>query len=355
MLANLEKGNPLILKGSPFERGLLQAKLCPEMIEPVRKNILSQLCEYKELLQLEKITSYLEQQTKITKELFPEVFGEIKGIAKGFALSIANLFGFYHLRIVRDMDGCTSWALSLPHQGAIVGKNRDLAANNQVFQRVFLHNDPDWKGRKILSVGSLGAPCAYSSGMNSSGFCLGDTNILTSDHGLGACRYFLMPFLLATCNSVDQALKKISELPHAGGGSLTLADGNEKITIVELGHHDLNVKKETDWLAITNHFTSTKLAPSNLRSGRQSEIENSEDRLRYITSKMPGIYQDFSLKKATEIMKNHSQPGGLCRHGKSDSSSTISGSLYTCRNRELYFSDGNPCDSLWYEFSFSFD
>lgn len=341
----------MILKGSAFERGLLQAKLCSEMIAPVRENILTQLSKHEDLLQSDKAKHYLREQTKITEALFHDVFEEIKGIAKGFTLRVVDLLRFYHLRILRDLDGCTTWVISHAAEGAIVGKNRDLVFGNQALQRVFVHIDPAWQGKKNLSVGSLGAPCAYSSGINSDGFCLADTNILTSDHGLGACRYFLMPFLLATCNSVDQALKKISELPHAGGGSLTLADGNGKIAVVELGHHNLNMKKETDWLAITNHFTSAKLAPTNLRSGRQLEIENSEDRLRYITRKMPAIYQDSSLVPATEIMKNHRQPGGLCRHGESDASSTISGSLYNCRDRKLCFSDGNPCNSPWYEFS----
>ena len=59
------------------------------------------------------------------------------------------------------------------------------------------------------------------------------------------------------------------------------------------------------------------------------------------------------LDKAIEMMKSHDQEGGICRHHDEDTSTTISGAVYTCGNRKLYFSDGNPCDSLWYEFSLS--
>ena len=345
----------MILKGSPYERGLLQAGLCPEMVGPVRKNVLVQLSKYKELLQSDKSKRYLGEQLKITEKLFSEVFEEVKGIAKGFDLRSIDLFSFYYLQILQDMDGCTSWAVSLSAEGAVVGKNRDLAAGNQALQRVFVHHDPDWQGKKILSLGSLGAPCAYSSGINSEGFCLADTNILTSDHGLGACRYFLMPFLLTTCNNVAQALKKISDLSHAGGGSLTLADSSAEIAVVELGHNHLNAKKSTQWLVKTNHFTSAELGPSNLKAGRQSSIKNSEDRLSFTKRKISVIYRDFDLDKAIEMMKSHDQEGGICRHHDEDSSSTISGAVYTCGNRKLYFSDGNPCDSPWYEFSLSND
>jgi isopenicillin-N N-acyltransferase-like protein len=343
----------LILRGPPYERGLLQAGLCPEMVGPVRENVLVQLSKYKELLQSDKAKRYLAEQIKITGKLFPEVFEEVKGIAKGFDLRVIDLFSFYHLRILQDMDGCTSWAVSLSAKGAVVGKNRDLAVGNHVLQRVFVHQDPDWQGKKILSLGSLGAPCAYSSGINSEGFCLADTNILTSDHGLGVCRYFLMPFLLMTCNSVDQALKKISDLSHAGGGSLTLADSRAEIAVVELGHNHLKAKKSTQWLVKTNHFTSAELGPSNLKSDRQASIKNSEDRLSFTKRKISAIYRDFNLDKAIEMMKSHDQEGGICRHNDGETSPTISGAVYTCGNRKLYFSDGNPCDSPWYEFSLS--
>ena len=341
------------LRGSPYERGLLQAGLCPEMIGPVRENVHVQLGKYQQLLQSDKAKGYLGEQIRITGELFPDVFEEVKGISKGFDLRMIDLFRFYHLRILLDMDGCTSWAVSLSSKQAVVGKNRDLADGNKVFQRVFVHHDPDWQGKKILSLGSLGAPCAYSSGINSQGFCLADTNILTTDHGSGACRYFLMPFLLTTCDNVDQALEKISDLPHAGGGSLALADSHGKIAVVELGHHHLNTQKSIRWLVKTNHFTSAELGPRNLKAGRQSSIKNSEDRLSFTKRKISVIYRDFDLDKAIEMMKSHDQEGGICRHHDEDTSTTISGAVYTCGNRKLYFSDGNPCDSLWYEFSLS--
>ncbi len=278
----MKKGNPLVLKGSPFERGLLQAQLCPEMIEVVRGKILSQLSSNRELLQSEKTGFYLGEQVRITKKLFPEIDEEVRGIARGFELADMDLFQFYHLRIVLDMDGCSSWVVSLPEKGAVLGKNRDLAVGNKVLQRVFIHEDPGWQGNRVLSIGSLGAPFAYSSGINSNGFSLADTNILTSDHGPGSCRYFLMPFLLASCKSVYEATKAISDLPHAGGGALVMADSSTDLAVVELGHSCQDIKKGNQWLAITNHFTSDKLSSANLKLNEPSKLKNSQDRLEFI-------------------------------------------------------------------------
>jgi len=345
-------GKPLILKGSPFERGMLQAELCPEMIDSVRENIISQVDTYKDLLKSDRNRAYLKAQVILTEKYVPEVFDEVKGIAKGFELGIDDLFKFYHLRIIRDMDGCTTWAVSLSGEGAVVGKNRDLAAGSHALQRVFIHQDPAWQQNKILSVGSLGAPCAYSSGINSYGLCLADTNILTSDHGQGICRYFLMPFLLANGKSTGQALKMIADLPHAGGGSLTLGDKFADIAVVELGHTCVDVKTNAPWLAKTNHFDSDQLGSSNIISGRQANIKNSRDRLRFIKGRTRDVHQKFSLEEAIELQRSHGGDSndGICRHIEKDTSSTISGVIYTCVDKSLYFSDGNPCQSPWYKF-----
>ena len=335
-----------------MEQGLLQAKLCPEMVGVVRKTVLVQLNKYKELFQSDKNRYYLKEQIKITKKFFPEVIEEVKGLARGFKLKMVDLFCFYHLRILLDMDGCTSWAVSLKNE-AILGKNRDLADGSHALQRVFIHQDPDRQHKKVLSVGSLGSPCAYSSGINSKGFSLADTSILTLDHGLGACRYFLMPFLLRTCSSVDQALKKISDLPHAGGGSLTMADQNAVVAVVELGHYHQDIEKNKSWQVKTNHFTSDLLSSSNVKSGRQSNLKNSTNRLNFMNTRMPDIYQNFDLKKAIELVKSHDQKNvsGICRHPGKGRSSTISSAIYTCTEKKLSFSDGNPCNSYWYKFS----
>jgi len=335
-----------------MEQGLLQAKLCPGMIIKVRENILSQVNQNRELLQSNKNKYYLKEQIKITERLFPEIIEEVTGIAKGYRLKVSDLFLFYHLRILQDMDGCSTWAVSLKG-GAISGKNRDLAAGNHALQRVFIHQDPDRQQKKVLSVGSLGSPCAYSSGINSEGLCLNDTNIPTLDHGQGACRYFLMPYLLRTCKSVEEALKKISDLPHAGGGSLMLADKSATVAVVELGHINLNIEKGASWLAKTNHFTSQVLCPSNVKSGRQSNLKNSMGRLKFLNTRMPRIYRGFNLEKGIDLVKSHEQGNmdGICRHPEKDASSTISSAIYNCKEIKLYFSDGNPCNSSWYKFS----
>lgn len=352
MTDSFKMGQPIILKGSPYEQGMLQAECCPEMVETVRNSILEQLNNNKALLRSEKNTAIIKEQLKITETYFPETIQEIKGIAKGFKLNILDLFNYYLLRLLLDMDGCSTVAVSLQN-GSILGKNRDLAASSHAMQRVFIHDNPGNHHKKILFVGSLGAPCGYSSGMNTDGFCLADTNIPTTNHGPGLYRYFLMGHLLRTCTSVNQALETITSLPHSGGGALVIADKTRDIAAVEMGHTKQIFKKNLSWLVKTNHFIYSKLSLSNITKGRRAKLKNSMDRLQFMNTELTKLYQNFNLEKIFELLKSHDPENGcsLCRHFEQDSAATISGVVYTCAKKKMYFSNGNPCNSEWYEFS----
>ena len=103
-------------------------------------------------------------------------------------------------------------------------KNRDYRGEHGALQQVFRHRDPERGARVLLCVGSLGSPGAFSSGINSDGLAVADTQIGTRDHGIGWLRYFLMTALLRECGCVADALAFIAAVPHAGGGSLVLGD-----------------------------------------------------------------------------------------------------------------------------------
>ncbi len=344
-------GPLLVLKGEPFARGMLQSEQCPESVDKVRTKVLSLLAENRERFHSTHAKSFIDQQITITRKLMPDIHEEVSGIAHGFGLTFLELYRFYHLRVLLDMDGCTAWAVSDDETGVTIGKNRDLKAKDKDLQRIFVHEDPGWQGRRVLSVGSLGAPCAYSSGINSDGFCLADTNILTSDHGPGICRYFLMPFLLATCRSVEEAIGSISQLPHAGGGSLVMGDAVSEIAAAELGYERQDIEYGGSWLAKTNHFTSRKLSHTNLSSNREAELDNSRNRLRYIEETIPDTFKPFGQEGVLAMMESHSPGAEICRHSDLDESSTISGALFSCRDNTLVFSDGYPCCSSRYGYS----
>lgn len=350
------QAQPIHLTGAPFERGRQQAELFPELIDTVRQAVLGRLEGVREDLEQPAIRQFLRQQWTFSELRAKECLEEMRGIASGFSLSPEDLLAYLHLGVVTDVaqsapheDGCSAWAVSTP-SGGVLGKNRDFRSEHTALQRVFLHSDPAWNGRDILTVGSLGSPGAYSSGINSDGLAVADTQIGTRDHGVGMLRYFLMSVLLVSCTTVEEALQLIVQTVHVGGGSLVIADAAGGVASVELGHSGVSSRKAgKGWLGCTNHFVSAQLAGTQQGLPGAAMDRSSHSRLKFLATTLPGLSEDFRLARAMTMMASHENldSDGLCRHGEDGDAFTISASLYRCQPPSLDFCAGTPCSGGW--------
>lgn len=329
--------------------------------EAVRAAIRGRLRDASALLATPDARAYLRDVAAYTREVAPQSFAEVEGIAEGYGLGFDEVFGFLHLSILSDRDaaagvaadpdGCSAWAVRGPDGAAWVGKNRDFRGEHRAIQRLFLHQDPAWGGRRLLCVGSLGAPAAYSSGINSDGLALADTAIPTSDHGVGLCRYFLMTEILARCATVDQAVAFVRAIDHAGGGSLVLGDAHGDRAAIELGHSAVAVEPGAGDAAVsrTNHFLSDALSGANLKRPGEPMIGSSTGRLATLRAALAGLPGSNVLGWTAVTMASHDDGAqtGLCRHGQDGDSTTLSTALFATADLSLYFCEGNPCRGEW--------
>ena len=321
----------VVLHGSPRQRGLGQARACPGLAPLVRDAVRSRLAA------APRNETFLAAQHDATLALAPEALEEISGIAEGFGLEPREVFDFLHIGCLNDLaaapldtDGCTAFA-----RDGVVAKNRDFRPEHVALQRVFLHEDPAWAGRQVLCVGSLGAPGAWSSGMNSSGFALADTQIATAEHGPGILRYFLMNRLLAHCATVADAIAGIRLVPHAGGGSLVLADRSGAGAAVELRHGRVDIEAGGT-VAHTNHYLA---APDRLPA-----VAHSVGRLETLRAALA----EAPVRDARAVLALHA-PTALCRHAP-DPSPTLAGAIWDTRTLEAAIALGPPCSTGWHRF-----
>lgn len=352
--------NPVVLSGSAFERGRQQAERCPEAAAAVAAAVRGRLSQLADVVGRKESGDYLRAQRELTERLCPEALEEMRGICAGYALREEELFAYLHLGAVCDLvaarrggEGCTAWARPHPRYGALVAKNRDFRGEHLALQRVFRHSDPAWGRRSLLCVGSLGSPGVYSSGINSDGLAVADTNVATSDRGLGWLRYFAMSRLLASCARVAEAVRALRALEHVGGGTLILADAGGAVAAVELGHRALEVEQTSGaWVARTNHFLSRALAGTTLLDASEPLAASSDKRLEVIRAALADG-SEWDLDAASAAMASHG--GGrreaLCRHGEDGDARTLSCSVFYCRPATLHFSSGPPCEAPWLRFT----
>lgn len=336
----------LDLAGAPFERGLAQARLAPESIAPVRGAVRLRLTAAQASLRRPQVRRYLDAQWDFHAERAADELAEMRGVAQGCGIDERELFAYLHLGVIGDLaDGCTAWARSDPVHGALLAKNRDFRGEHLGLQRVFRHVDPSWP-RRVLAVSSLGSPGVYSSGINADGLALADTQVGTSDHGVGLLRYFLMTRLLAKAATVEAALELIASSAHAGGGTLVLADAGGAMAAVELTHGKVSVERSrAGFVARTNHYLDAETAPRWRPAAADPMAGTSAQRLATVQSALSEWSGVPSIDDAFALMSRHDSAAGvaLCRHGQDGDASTISCAVFALTPPTLYFSAGPPC------------
>ncbi|HET9024583.1 MAG TPA: C45 family peptidase [Burkholderiaceae bacterium] len=348
---NIADAVPLRLSGSPWERGAAQAAVRPDLVAAVRAAADRRRDETAAAMNLDAVSRYLDRQFTFAVDQCAGELAEVRGIAQAFGLDARAVFDGLHAGAVSDLataDGCTAWA-ARGTEGALLAKNRDIRADLWALQAVMLHVDASHPMRAVLCVGSLGAPGAYSSGMNRAGLAVADTAIRASSHAMGWLRYFAMTRLLWDCATVDEALDFLGSVPHTGGGSLVLADRDGKVAAVEFAGQSARVER-AERVTRTNHFV-TPGAPSS--SGRgDANAATSPARLRFLRTTLEADGVPSTAAAAAELMAAHADDdAALCRHADADRVRTVSTAIFMTQARELVFAPDYPCLGRWQRFS----
>lgn len=345
------EGVPLRLTGSPWERGAAQAALRPDVVAAVRAAAKRRADEEAAASRRDVVRRYLEQQLAFAVDRCAAELAEVRGIAHAFSLDTRAVFDGLHASAISALaaaDGCSAWAVG-DRDGARLAKNRDIRADLLPLQAVMLHVDVNHSMRTVLCVGSLGAPGAYSSGMNRAGLAVADTAIRAPSYSAGWLRYFAMTRLLWECASVDEALDFLRSVPHAGGGSLVLGDRHGNAAAVEFAGATAAVER-AGLVIRTNHFLTPGAAAA--PGDADANAATSPARLHFLRTSFATDGAPPSTAAAAELMAAHaSGDAALCRHGEGEQVRTVSTAIFVTRTRELMFAPDYPCLGRWLRFS----
>ena len=134
--------------------------------------------------------------------------------------------------------------------------------------------------------------------------------------------------------TVGEALDLMRGLPHAGGGSVVLADASGAAAAVELRHGRVEIEQGA-CVARTNHYTGV---PDCLMP-----VAHSPARLATLRAALA----KFADPRA--ILALHA-PEALCRHDP-DPSPTLAGAVYDTVGRTAAIAFGPPCTAPWRAFA----
>jgi len=334
----------VVLSGDARARGLGQAEARPHAAEAVRTGVLGRLAGVR------SDTPFMRAQRLFVRQHCRAACEEIAGIAEGYSLAEDDLLAFLHLGVLSDLDedGCTAWARRRPECGAIVVKNRDFRSEHAALQCIALHDDPSLPWR-YLTLGSFGAPGAYSSGVNEAGLAVVDTHTAMKNHRPGWLRYFAMTEVLMGDATVADAIDRLKRLPHVGGGCLVLGDAEGDLAAIELTADGIAVERHGAAVARTNHFL---LRPDAIAMHRTDPMARSSNgRL----ARIADVVAETDARVAKSLMASHAEGDGeaLCRHGEDGDALTISSVIYQTSPPMLQVAMGPPCKTAWFDYGFA--
>lgn len=273
----------------------------------------------------------------VCEKVVPKLCDEIRGLADGvhfpyetFACWLLTMYGF------DDIHGCTCFCFS-------DGGKTYLARNSDMFPELKSTSEsilyrPD---QGFTFLGHSTSMVQMEDGINEHGLSVGINFMMTKKYKPGLNTGMLVRHILETCQTVNEAIELINNLPRSSTQNIILADKGGNMAVVECSPYRVVVRKPDPaygYLISSNHFIDPAM---------QTEHANPEDnwymsRDRYAT-----------VQKAMSIMPHGKDNifaqnilsgkfGFICQYEKQLNFDTIWSTVYSLNDLKIFCAEGNP-------------
>lgn len=309
-------------KGSHYQAGLQYGNM-------FKKNNIN---PFKNFILKEKPLKFTEKCIPLYQSFYPEILEEIQGIAEGLKVEqkIVTVFLFSMFCFLLE-NRCSCFAFCRDDK-IILAKNSDfLTTIEKVCDSPYYHLN---KGYSF--IGNTTAWSEIEDGVNEHGLAVALTFIYPTKIAAGLNAGMLVRYLLEKCQTTSQAIQALQKLPIASAQTITLADKNGDIAIVECNCDKVIVRKpENGFLFTTNHFVSPEMATYQY----QGE-DDCYSHQRYQT--MLSAFENHTLSFSFTMDLLSGKKGFLCQYDRKKGMDTIWSCIYDLTERKIYRAEGNP-------------
>jgi|GEM_PF-603464 len=358
-----KSGILILFMTSPFEqgkqRGLVERKAIRHRLAEIYKVL--------EFFEMEKeiLLKIDENKLKYVPERYLE---ECRGIAEGAGVKYEEIIALNYALMFYQLfrDGCTAFIIPKNYStdgSVMLLKNRDLGFR-RLHPQVLSYSRLDGYN-SFIGITSAGSVCWYQ-GVNEKGLVAFNTatpcQIIDPTRAQGMSISTIIRRILEECNSVDDALKFISNTEYNACSNLFLAD-YERAVIIELkAGFSPYIWEISEPDCRSNHY----LFHINPEVKDKMEILVRQQTLtRYARGKMLlKMKEKISLEDLIKISRDHFSgpgPSSICRHPpivgsplmRIMSSTTLSAQIFKLGEKiETYVALGYPCQSEFIRLEF---
>ena len=295
------------------------------------------------------------------KSFTPNEYDEVVGVSEGsdtniedviFALGYSDIFDFLYRdyknksSVNIKSDECTSF-ISPPNcnrsRKIYVGQTWDMPPGTEKYTALFhkmLDDDNEFYSyTTVLGLTHMG--------MNSSGVCIGTTNVATTETEIGLIFPALIQSALSRHNC-KESVEAIKTLPKISGHYYYIASQNTPAYAIEVSA--LNCKVEEIYNGIyvhANHY-KTEIFQKNAINYSPSSCKREQKLEDFLTQNCGKLTVDDCIN----ILASHK--AGICRHSQKEEkipSETCGAVIFSPVEKKMFISFGYPCKNKWNEIS----
>lgn len=285
----------------------------------------------------EERKKFANQCLIIYKKYYPEILEEIKGIADGQRDSYEGLYTFlFSMYCFEFNNHCTCFAFK-DKENIILGRNSDfLVELEKLYMNCLykLDNTYSFNGNTTAFV-------EMEDGINEYGLAVGFTFVYPKTKKAGINSGMLVRYLLEKCKTTTEAIQSIKKLPIASAQTLTIADKNGDIAVIECNSEQVEVirpNQNENFVIATNNFHSNKL--KEYKHPNYIDDWKAEERYIVAYNALKQNKKNFSFQLAKEILSG--KYGFMCQYDRRTGADTVWSVIYDIKNNKIYRAEGNP-------------
>ncbi|WP_449354991.1 C45 family autoproteolytic acyltransferase/hydrolase [Virgibacillus natechei] len=237
-------------KGSSYEIGYNQGENIPASLVEKFESIVNQNID-------------VRAAENIFQQFAPHLLDEIKGLTDSLNIpykKALSLFSGYDIPMLKGM-GCS--AVVTPNYYV---RNYDFSPDSYD-NRLAIINPQE----AYASVGYSLHMVGRHEGVNEKGLAIGFHFVNDTHSRKGLSAGGVLRIVLDTCQTTDDAIQSIKELPHAWSYNYSIGDASGKTAVVEASPVEVKVRHDQNVLLCTNHFQHAGMGAYNRTAGNTSE------------------------------------------------------------------------------------
>lgn len=266
------------------------------------------------------INEYYPKQLELYQKYFPAYLEFLEGVSQGLGIAKDLVLQSYlagYLQVAskkKENNKCSTFALKNSH-GVFIGRNYDWLEASEKYSMLLSFNYTDNSAKSITGISDMGTwkfaqpakPDEFvlimDEAWNSKGLYINLSGAPGEKRTYGICTPHVVQLITEQCETTEEAVALVSEIPIPDPKVFTIADKNGNFAVVEkqIGK-EAKVTTSKRYIVTTNHYQHPDLLLDNEEIFKTLPFHSTFARYHYLKLMLQKSFDTITLKDILPIL-----------------------------------------------------